>query len=368
MPRPNRAIPALIALLFAATATTSARGSNVTDEVAANSSQATATNPRSSTFTDSLNASFEVSPAIVLRAGASLTLQSATPAASRAQFGESGTPATLFNAGLDWSASEGITFSFNLDGSPRSTQFAGTSITLRDPSGTETSGDALVRSQVSELGGGLDLAWDSNGSSDLEWAIDTGVSYSHYDIDQSIPRVKIGTTTVTSTTLRQDTVAYCNANPGIKNCGKAMLAALRATPVQEDFERLSASGTATVFQDTDLTLGGDYYVYQEDPAQIGYFGLASAGRGPGMPIAPLHYVVRPEVLHRFGDFSARLWVQAGRFMPGTGSSTASIGTKLQYKINRAWKIWLSVSGERDVDQTETVTRSALVALGSGYRW
>jgi hypothetical protein len=358
---------AILALLSAAIVT-SAEASNVTDEASANSSQATASNPRSSTFTDSLNAGVDVSPTIALRAGIAVTLQSATPAASRAQFGESGTPTTLFSGGLDWSASENVTFAFNFNASPPSTQFAGTSITLRDPNGTETSGEALVRSQASELAGGIDVSWDSNGSSDLEWSIDTGVGYSHYDIDQGIPRVKIGTTTVTSTTLRQQTIAYCNAHPGIKNCGKALLATLSATPMQEDFERLSMSATATLYQDTDLTLGGDYYVYQEDPAQIGYFGLASAGRGPGMPIAPLHYVVRPEVLHRFGDFSARLWVQAGRFMPGTGYSTAAIGTKLQYKINRTWKIWLSVSGERDVDQTETVTRSGMLALGTGYRW
>jgi hypothetical protein len=221
---------------------------------------------------------------------------------------------------------------------------------------------------VSELGAGLDLSWDSNGTSDLELAIDAGVNYSHYDVDQSIPRVRIGTTTVTSTTLRQQTTAYCQAHPGIKNCGQALFTALRATPVQEDFQRLSASTTATLFQDTDLTLGGDYYVYQQDPGEVGYYGLAAAGRGPGMPIAPLRFVVRPEVLHRFGDFSARLWVQAGRYMPGTGQSTAAIGSKLQYKISAAWRVWLSVSGERDVDQTDAVTHSGMLALGSGYRW
>jgi hypothetical protein len=239
---------------------------------------------------------------------------------------------------------------------------------VRDASGAETTGDALVRSAASELGAGFDVTWDSNGQSNLEWAVDAGMSYTHYDIDQSIPLVRIGSTTVTSATLRQQTVAYCQAHPRVKNCGQALLAALRATPMQQDFERLSASTTATVFQDTDLILGGDYYVYQQDPAQVSYYGLAAAGRGSGLPIAPLQFVVRPEVAHRFGDFSARLWVQAGRFVPGTGHSTAAIGSKLQYKLNRAWRIWLSASGERDVDQSDAVTRSGTLALGSGYRW
>src|SRR5205085_7319885 len=89
-------------------------------------------------------------------------------------------------------------------------------------------------------------------------------------------------------------------------------------PVTLDSERFSANVSATLFTDTDVTLSGDYYVYQQNPAQVGFFTLVAAGRGAGVPIAPLRYEVRPEVVHRFGDLSARLWVQAGEYVPGTG--------------------------------------------------
>src|SRR5207248_10328111 len=58
-------------------------------------------------------------------------------------------------------------------------------------------------------------------------------------------------------------------------------------PVTLDSERLSANVSATLFTDTDVTLSGDYYVYQQNPAQVGFFTLVAAGRGAGVPIAPL---------------------------------------------------------------------------------
>ena len=139
-------------------------------------------------------------------------------------------------------------------------------------------------------------------------------------------------------------------------------------PVTLDSERLSANVSATLFTDTDVTLSGDYYVYQQNPAQVGFFTLVAAARGAGVPIAPLRYEVRPEVVHRFGDLSARLWVQAGEYVPGTGQSTAGAGLKLQYKFTRAFRSWVTLSGQRDVDQSDQITRAGSVAAGAAYRW
>jgi hypothetical protein len=203
----------------------------------------------------------------------------------------------------------------------------------------------------------------------LEWSYGASVDYSHYEIEQNIPRVRLADgTTVSSATVRQDTVSYCQAHPRVKNCGQALLTALQATPVTLDSERLSANVSATLFTDTDVTLSGDYYVYQQNPSQVGFFTLVAAGRGAGVPIAPLRYEVRPEVAHRFGDLSARLWVQAGEYLPGTGQSTAGAGLKLQYKFTKAFRSWVTLSGQRDVDQSDQITRSGSVAAGAAYRW
>ncbi|MGZ6123811.1 MAG: hypothetical protein ACXWLR_02570, partial [Myxococcales bacterium] len=101
---------------------------------------------------------------------------------------------------------------------------------------------------------------------------------------------------------------------------------------------------------------------------IGYFGVASLGQGAGLPIAPLRYLVRPEVLHRFGDFSAKLWLQTGEYVAGTGQSTAAVGLKLQYRFSKAFRAWVTASGQRDVDAADSVSRFGTISTGAGYRW
>ena len=363
--RAMRLWPALMLLIGA----TAARANSIREEAVVSTVQATAANPRSGSFTDSLSGTVDLSSAWTLNLGGSLTLQGRTPALDRGQFPESGSMVTLFTGGADWNASESLTLGGDLHLSPRSTQYAGTSVTLRQANGTETTADALVRSQTSQTGGSLSVTYDPAGDSALEWSYGASVEYSHYDVDQNIPRVRLADgTTVTSTTLRQETTAYCQAHPDIRNCGQALLSALRATPVSLDSERLSGNLTATVLVDTDITLSGDYYVYQQDPGQIPFFTLAAAGRTAGVPIAPLKFEVRPEVVHRFGDFSAKLWVQAGEYVKGTGESTAAAGLKLQYKFTKAFRSWLAFSGQRDVDQSGEITRSASVTAGAAYRW
>jgi len=350
-------------------AASAANAGSVREDAVVNTTRPTAANPRSGSFTDSLNGTIGLSSDWTLNLGGSLTLQGMTPASQRGQFGDSGSAVALFTAGADWSVSENLTLETTLQVSPRSTQFAGTTMTLRQANGTETSADALVRSQTSQTGAAFNVSRDSGGDSALEWSYGAGVDYSRYDINQTVPEVRLANgSTIASTTLRQDTVAYCQAHPTIRNCGQALLTALRATPVTLDSERLSANVTATVFTDTDLTLSGDYYVYQENPAQVGFFTLAAAGRTAGVPIAPLRYQVRPEVSERLGDFSAKIWVQAGEYMPGTGQSTAGAGLKLQYKFTKAFRSWVEGSAQRDVDQSDQITRSTSFAAGAAYRW
>jgi hypothetical protein len=355
--------------LIVAAVGSSARANTVTDQVIVSSTQATEANPRSTVFTEMLDASFDLGDDWTVGAGASLTLQGQTPAASRAQFGGSGGAVTLFSAAVDWSASDQVSIGATVDVSPQSTQYAGTPVTLRQANGTELNGDAEVSSQTSQIAGGIDVSWDSTGKSDLEWSFNAGLHFSHYDIDQRISRVRTDTgSTLTAQQLRQQTVAYCNAHPRIGNCGQGILRVLDSTPTALDDERFSVGATATLYRDTDVSLFAGWYLYDEDPAKIGYFGLAAIGRGPGLPIAPLQYQVRPEVQHRMGDFSARLWLEAGEYVSGTGDSTAGIGTRFQYRFSRAFRAWLTLSGQRDVDSGGHVTRSGSVAAGAGFRW
>lgn len=352
--------------LAALAAAASARANTVTEQVIVSSTQATAANPRSTVFTNLLNSGFDVGEDWTISAGASLTLPGQTPAASQAQFGESGSAVTLFTAGADWSVTDQLALGATLDFSPQSTQFAGTPVPLR-ANRTDGTGEAQVRSQTSQLSGGLDVSWDSFGNSDLEWSFIGGIGFSHYDIDQGFARGKTDTGGALSAQQVQKGITdYCAFHP--KRCSTSLLAVVNGVPTPLDFGRFSAGATGTLYRDTDISVFGDWYQYAQDPSKIGFFSLASLGRGPGLPIAPVRYQLRPEVEHRIGSLSARLWLEAGEYVAQTGDSTVGIGARIQYRFTKAFRAWLTLSGQRDVDADHQITRSGSVAGGIGLRW
>jgi hypothetical protein len=224
---------------------------------------------------------------------------------------------------------------------------------------------ALVESKTSELSGAVDVAYDTAGVSDLEWSFEGAMTFTHLDTSQAIIEARFANSAETVPQSQLKTICARNG----ARCVKGLLTALNESPDSLDSERFSGAATATIERDTDLTLRFDWYHYEQDPAEIGFFSLVEAGHaGLGVPIAPLQYLVRPEVQHRFGDLSLRLWLQAGRYEPGTGNGTAGAGLRGQYRFNKAFRIWLTASGQRDVDEGGNSTRSGGLALGAGYRF
>lgn len=341
-----------------------ARASNVSNEISVNSTQATDTNPRSGSVSDTLSASFDLGETLTLDLAGTLTSQSDSPALPPAPPPPSGSGAVaLVNLGLDWEANDNWTFGLTTAWSPESTQFADVPI-----SGNY---DGLIRSKASQVAAGADVTYDTSGDSNLEWSFTGGLEATRWNIDQAVPRVTNLATgkTVTSAQVRAAVDQFCQSNPKVKNCGRAVKTALSATPFVLDSQRLSAGVTAIVSKDTDLTLSGDYYHYSEDATQTAYFSLIFNGRGgAGVPVAPLLFTVRPEIAHRFGDFSVKLWVQGGRYVPGTGDSTAGTGLKLQYKFTKTFKMSATLSAQRDVDAQGNETKSGTFALAAGYRF
>ena len=349
-----------VALLTAA----AARASNVKNEVVVNSTQATDTNPRSGSVGDSLSLSIDLSDAVSFDLGAMLTSQSNSPSELPNQTGDAAV--ALLSGGVDWEITENWALSPHGEWSPTNTNFADAPVQLLAGAGT-----AHIRSVSSEIAAGLDVSFDSSGDSDLEWSIGGGLTFTHWNIDQSVPRVtNAAGKVVTAAQVRSEVSTFCSNHPALKNCGKRVLKELAAAPFDLDSEQLSLSATAIVSHDTDLTLSADYYNYDQDPSQTGYASLIFSGRGgAGVPVAPLRFTVRPEVVHRFGAFSASLFLQAGKYVPGTGGdTTASIGTKLQYKFSKAFRMSMRIIAQRDVDDTDQATKSGTIALGGQYRF
>jgi hypothetical protein len=350
-------------LLAVALASAAARASNVSDQLSVNNTQATTTNPRSGNVSDNLSASFDLAENVSLDLGATLTAESATPAAARGQFGTSGSVLTLFSAGLDWDVTDNWSLAFDADVSPTSTQEVGTDISVVDATGRTLNGQALIDSQSSQYDGGFDLSYDTAGESNLEWYLSAGVTGTHVATNQAVTRAHIGTLSFAQIK------SLCAAHPGSKVCQ----AINTQTAVTLDSEKFSLAATATAWRGTDLTLSGDVYHYEQDPKSVLYPSLVAAHLGMGMTIAPLAYLARAEILQRFGDFSAKLWVQGGQYEAGTADSTKGIGVKLQYKFTKSFKTWITASGQSDITEPDATTpgqtiKSSTIALGAQYRF
>jgi hypothetical protein len=340
------------------------RAHSITDEILLNSTQSTSANPRTGSVGDSLHLNLDLSPKFVLALGAIGTYEGQTPDTGR-DFGTSAAKVAVLSAGLELLPAESWAVGATFSGSPPSTVLAGTFFTGPNDAGQLVPVHALVESRTSELSGTLDVSYDTAGFSNLEWSFIGSVSFTHLDASQRITEARIANQA--RILLPADISGICDRNG--PRCLKGLKTALVETPANLDSERLSGSATATVEHDTDLTLSFDWYHYEEDPAEIGFFSLVEAGRaGLGSPIAPLQWMVRPEVQERFGDLSARIWLSVGRYEPGTGGSSAGIGLRLQYRVSRAVRLWATASGQRDIDVDGEATRSGGLALGAGYRF
>jgi hypothetical protein len=344
----------IVALLAGA-----ARASNVSNEVTVNTTQPTEANPRSGSMGDAFNVSLDATEHLALNFGAMVTTQDSSPSPlpNESASGVVG----LATIGFDWEMSDNWTLGVTGELSPESKTFA------EAPIGFDT---AHIRSKASELAAAFDLSYDSAGESALEWSFTGGVTYTDYSVDQTIPKVTDssgGNVPLAQVPARIDT--YCARPNAVKNCGKRGRRGLSATPFHLRSWEFSAGATAVVWTDTDLTVSADVYDYPQDPTQAAYASLIFNVRGgAGVPVAPLQFMIRPDVVHRFGDFSAKLWVQAGQYVKGAGQSTTGAGLKLQYKFTKAFKLWATVLGSRDVDDQNRETNSGAFSLGAGYRF
>jgi hypothetical protein len=337
---------------------------SLSDEVGVGSSQASPRNPRTGFIYDRISGVADASQAVSFRFDLTLTHDLATKPSQGAQFGNTGGNIFAGAFGVDWNPSEHVPLSFEIDVSPQSTSSSDATVTF-DVGSTSTNADALLKSTSSSIGFLISGGYETAGDSDFESALNGSFSLTHYSTTQVLSEIATGSGPVD----RQQVIAYCartvNLGKGCRQLGPA----LRAQPADLNQFRLSASFTETIFEHTDLTLGGAYYFYDKDPSQVGYFSIASIGRsvslGNGVPAAPLRYSIRPDLSQKFGAFSVGIWYQYGQYVPGDGYGH-SAGLKLQYKISKAIKVWASGTWQDDVDAQRNAQVSNTLALGARY--
>jgi hypothetical protein len=292
---------------------------------------------------------------------AQVTIEEATPAPEGSGFGDRGGTVADFSLGVDWDATDHWSFGATLDVSPESAIASDARIPVRTAQGTEQA-DALIRARSSNTWGELSLTYDTAGLSDLEWTFTGAVALSRFETQQRIEQARLNGSTLTPAELR----SICSAS----NSGcRAYVAAIDGFSDELRSARITAAAFATIALDTDVGINVDYYRYFDDPGSVGVYSLAAVGRfGAGAPIAPLRYLIRPEVTHRVRELSLRLWAQAGEYVANVGQTTAGIGMKVQYKITSALRLWISATGQRDIGTGGDVSRSGWVSFGGAYRF
>ncbi len=336
---------------------------SISDEIGTSQPSSSPSNPAGASYLNSLNGVINFGEHWSIDPGFLFTEQLGAPPPAGSNFASSGGHVSLFSLGADWDSGDHWSLGLSSSFSPKSSNLSSTSIQLN-----QTVWAARLNSDSSNVELGLNAGYDTNGDSNVEWTFVGSVTGGHLDSVQKIDAAENPSTGKTRTAA--ELKAACVANP--KRCRKALLAALNSQDVVLDSLRTALGATLTLFDSTDITLSGDDYLYRQDPSAVGYFNVAKGGRtvsgGGGVPIAPLRFDGRLELVHRFGPLSIKLWGSVGEYAVEASGLTYSGGAKIQYKFTRAFRLWVTASVQHDIDDTGDDFMSWDAALGAGYRF
>jgi hypothetical protein len=226
--------------------------------------------------------------------------------------------------------------------------------TVTGPLGRETG--VVINSRTSSFGAMWNGLWSSGGLSNFEHTIDVSLGFNRYSVIQRLA--------VPNTFARNALSDACDANPSIEICS---LFRGIATPLWQG--RFGVGYTATIAMRTDVGLDATLFLYDQPPADVGYFSLVSFGRelGAGVPVLPLQLSLRPHVSHRFGPVTVKLTYQYGLYMQELGALHA-LTARVSWRVNSKWKLSLSVTGQTDVAGGVPSNRGGQALLGALYMW
>jgi len=213
----------------------------------------------------------------------------------------------------------------------------------------------LVSSHSQAVGGTMAFAYATGFERDVEVGLDGAVGVTRFDSTQQI---------VDRSGAPIPPLA-CASVPVSLRAVCALLVAQHGTAFTQS--RLAAGATVTFFRDTDLGLSAEYYVYSDDPTQVGFFALATGGRLPtslGDPftLVPLLWSVRPGLTHRFGEaVSLGVYYEYADGYADEGTSNL-VGLRLAVKVSPTVKLVLRAEGQGFTDAAGLTTLSGSAVL------
>lgn len=336
---------AVLCLVFLASG---ARAHDLGLDVNAAFTQPSEYNPRTGAVGLGVTGAWDLSTSWALFGLASYTRDLATRTATTAS---SGSNVFRFSLGVQWLPHPQWMLMLAANGSPPSAQVNATTREVQEPlTGERRLVDVVIDSRADNLGGQLLVAWMSDGDGPLQSTLDFGGAATRFDIFQRLRLPNTAGASLIRATCERSDSEFCRLVEGA------------STPLWQ--ARLSAGYTATLRSTTDLGVDASVFLYDRDPAEVGYFSVVNVGRddlGAGVPVSPLRVTVRPVFVHRFERFTLRASYQWGLFASDLGVMHVVSG-KLTWKVTPAWRLSLVLTGQADVDPSRTVVNRGGTAM------
>jgi hypothetical protein len=130
----------------------------------------------------------------------------------------------------------------------------------------------------------------------------------------------------------------------------------------------------TALEDTDLGLDFEYYLYDRDPTEAGYFAVATVDGGylgDGMAVAPMQFAMTPSIARRFGDLSTTATLAYGNYIHDLGYElAASLRVQVKFKLDddKRLKLYTKLRSSWDVAPGYPASQALSVAVGGQYGW
>lgn len=353
-------------LLFCSLLPDLAAAHSVSEEVGAGTSQATPRFPRSSFIYDRVGGLVEASEDWSFQLAATLTHDQPIPPPRGARFATSPANVLFLEGGVEWNPNAHLLFGGELNYSPSSSFSTNARVTYNDAGGSPDT-NALLVATSSSVGMLLNAAYETNGDSNFETGILGSVSLTDLRTTQAIDAIETSTGPVTAAQL----LDRCARHPANVGC-KQIVPALESRSADLLQCRLSAGVVETLFTNNEVGLDAAVYLYNQDPTQVGYFSVATAGKtatsfGSGVALAPLRYTLRPQLARQWGKLRLELWYQYARYVDGEGYANL-LGVKVAYRFNSTFRIWVATSGQQDIAPQNDVNFSGTLALGLRVRF
>jgi len=338
----------------------SAHAGSISEEISAGASLSASTTPSISWIADRIAGVWDAGARWQLRASVDATH-------AMAPSGEEANTVFSTSASAEIALDSHGSLSLVAGWSPTSTTHS--SATVLDDSLPGDQGEAVARlaARSAMMSLAASLEYDTAGTSDHETSGSLTIGANHFQSLQTI-------TALTDPDGQMLTTREVSDHCATRSCSDELQAALSPKATQLTQLALSASVMHTLEGTGDLGLGASCYFYDKDPNTVGYFSLATLGRGnlgTGAGVAPLRYTFSPSIGNRWGPLSGTLSVTYGIYFQGVGYDLTT-NAKLQYKLKldaqSRLKLYTKLSGSRGADQEGNTTSSMSMALGAQYSW